>query len=51
VTWDWTKVDAGFRVGIVREVDLTAEYSWNDARARTTTLHPDEALVTLRVGF
>jgi hypothetical protein len=51
VTWDWTKVDLGFRVGIVREVDLTAEYSWNAAKTRTTTLHPDETLVTLRVGF
>lgn len=51
VTWDWTKIDAGLRVGIVREVDLTAEYSWNEARTRTSTLHPDEALVTLRVGF
>ena len=51
VTWDWTKVDAGLRVGIVREVDLTAEYSWHAARTRTSTLHPNEALVTLRVGF
>ncbi len=51
VAWDWTKIDFGFRVGIVREVDLTAEYSRHDAKTYVSTLHPDEALVTLRVGF
>jgi hypothetical protein len=51
VAWDWTKIDFGFRVGIVREVDLTAEYSRHDAKTYETTLHPDEGLVTLRIGF
>jgi hypothetical protein len=51
VAWDWTKIDLGLRVGIVREVDLTAEYSRHDAKTYVSTLHPDEALATLRVGF
>src|SRR4029079_13531721 len=29
VGWDWTKVDLGLRIGLVREVDLTAEYTLN----------------------
>lgn len=49
--WDWTKLDAGVRVGIVRNVDLTAEYSRHDMRTRVGNLHPDELLVTLRAGF
>ena len=51
VAWDWTKIDLGIRIGIVREVDLTAEYSWNDASTSAGSLHPNEALVTLRAGF
>ena len=49
--WDWTKVDFGVRVGIVRNVDVTAEYSRNDMRTKSGVLHPDELLVTLRAGF
>lgn len=49
VGWDWKKYDFGVRVGIVRGIDVTAEYQ------RNTTwfdkLHPDEALVTLRFAF
>ncbi|HRY45617.1 MAG TPA: hypothetical protein P5164_16915, partial [Thermoanaerobaculia bacterium] len=49
--WDWTKIDFGFRVGIVRNVDLTAEYARHDMEVWGWTLHPDELLVTLRAGF
>ncbi|MFN7989602.1 MAG: hypothetical protein U0529_19160 [Thermoanaerobaculia bacterium] len=49
--WDWTKVDFGVRVGIVRNVDLTAEYARNDMKTKGGVLHPDELLVTLRAGF
>jgi hypothetical protein len=49
--WDWTKIDAGFRVGIVRNVDLTAEYARHDVEVWGKKLHPDELLVTLRAGF
>jgi hypothetical protein len=49
VGWVWKKYDFGVRVGIVRGIDVTAEYqrntTWFD------TLHPDEALVTLRLAF
>ena len=49
--WDWTKLDFGFRVGIVRNVDLTVEYARHDMRTKAGVLHPDELLVTLRAGF
>ncbi len=49
--WDWTKIDLGFRVGIVRNVDLTAEYARHDMRTWAKVAHPDEVLVTLRAGF
>jgi len=49
--WDWTKIDFGVRVGIVRNVDLTVEYARHDMRTRAAVLHPDELLVTLRAGF
>ena len=49
--WDWSKLDFGVRVGIVRNVDLTVEYARHDMRTRSTVLHPDELLVTLRAGF
>jgi hypothetical protein len=47
--WDWEKLDAGLRVGIVRGTDLTIEF----ARNRMTllsgkVLEPDELLATLR---
>jgi hypothetical protein len=55
VDWDWNKYDIGLRFGVVRDVDLTVEFSRHDmfvgpARSRRN-LHPDETLVTLRVGF
>ena len=49
--WDWSKFDVGFRVGIVRNVDLTVEYARHDMRTKAAVLHPDELLVTLRAGF
>ncbi len=46
--WDWRKLDAGIRVGIVRGVDFTLEYAHNDMiLANGTKLHPDETLMTL----
>ena len=49
--WDWTKLDFGVRVGIVRNVDLTVEYARHDMRTKAAVLHPDELLVTLRAAF
>jgi hypothetical protein len=52
VGWDWKKYDMGVRVGIVRNVDVTAEFTRNNATLETGgTLHPDEGLVTLRIAF
>ena len=52
VGWDWKKYDFGVRFGMVRDVDLTAEYTlhWVD-RGPQPSLPMDELLVTLRVGF
>jgi hypothetical protein len=50
--WDWTKLDAGVRIGIVRDVDITAEWSRNDVElANGSKIHPDEFLATLRIGW
>jgi len=52
VAWDWRKYDVGLRMGLLRDVDLTVEYSRHDMIVpRVGTLHPDEFLVTLRVGL
>jgi hypothetical protein len=52
VGWDWTKVDLGLRIGLVREVDVTAEYTLNSMTLLDgTKAHPDELLITLRAGF
>jgi hypothetical protein len=52
VGWDWTKIDIGFRLGIIRGVDLTAEYSKNDMKLFSgAKLHPNEFLLTVRAGF
>jgi hypothetical protein len=51
VGWDWTKYDFGLRFGLVRDVDLTVEYAYHDARGRTRTFRPNELLATLRAGF
>ncbi|HEV7499168.1 MAG TPA: hypothetical protein VGQ33_04150, partial [Vicinamibacteria bacterium] len=51
VAWDWRKYDFGFRFGVVRDVDLTVEYSRHEMVVPTVgTLHPDEVLATLRFG-
>ncbi len=49
--WNWIKYDFGARVGIVRGLDLTAEYARHDATTRRGFVHPDEWLVTLRAAF
>jgi hypothetical protein len=51
VGWDWKKYDFGLRFGVVRDVDLTVEYAYHDARGRTRKFHPNELLATLRAGF
>jgi len=53
VAWPWKKFDFGLRFGLVRNVDLTAEYTFHHV-FRTATL-PNlpmkEFLLTLRAGF
>lgn len=49
--WDWRKYDYGFRLGIVRGLDLTVEYSRHESTTRRGVLHPDEGLLTLRAAF
>jgi hypothetical protein len=53
VGWDWKKYDFGLRFGLVRNVDLTAEYTlhWVDRGPGRPSLPMDELLVTLRAGF
>lgn len=52
VDWDWKKYDLGLRFGLVRDVDLTVEYAYNDATGRGgAKFHPNELLATLRAGF
>jgi hypothetical protein len=51
VKWDWRKYDVGVRMGLLRGVDLTLEYSRHDMIVRDETLHPDEVLVTLRFAL
>jgi hypothetical protein len=51
VAWDWTKLDLGLRLGILRNLDLTLEYARHAVKAAGGTLHPDEALVTVWVSF
>lgn len=52
VAWDWTRLDLGVRVGIVRGVDLTVEYARHSATpAAPPKIQPHEWLVTLRTGF
>jgi hypothetical protein len=49
--WDWRKYDFGFRLGVVRGLDLTAEYARNGTTTRKGVLHPDEGLLTLHAAF
>ena len=51
IGWDWKKLDLGVRAGLIQNVDLTFEYSYNDARTSQGKIHPNEFLVTLRAGF
>jgi hypothetical protein len=47
--WDWTKIDAGIRLGILAGIDWTAEYSQNDfVLGSGATRHNNEFLGTLR---
>lgn len=48
VWWNWTKLDAGVRVGFPRNIDVTIERAIHEVEA-PRILHPDETLVTLRV--
>jgi hypothetical protein len=50
VGFDWRKWDIGVRVGIIRGIDFTAEYSRHDMIV-PPTLHPDELLLTFRAAF
>ena len=50
VAFDWRKYDLGVRVGIVRGLDFTAEYSRHDMIV-PPKLHPDELLLTFRAAF
>ena len=48
--WDWTKIDAGLRLGIFPGVDLTVEYADNRfILANGATRKNNEFLATLRV--
>jgi hypothetical protein len=49
--WDWKKVDAGLRVGLTANVDVTVEYSFNWAIAAYRTIKPNETLATVRFAF
>jgi hypothetical protein len=48
--WDWQKWDFGLRATIVKGLDLTLEYSYNDIAAARPIQH-DEILTTLRFRF
>jgi len=48
-SWDWTKIDAGLRLGIVGATDLTVEYANNDfILASGAHRNNNEYLATLR---
>ncbi|MFN7954526.1 MAG: hypothetical protein U0610_22560 [bacterium] len=52
MAWDWRKYDAGVRVGVIRGLDATLEYSHHDVVLFSgRLLHPDELLATLRLGL
>jgi hypothetical protein len=53
IDWDWWKFDAAVRVGVVRDVDLTAEGTWHKVHRveGLPNLPMKEFLLTLRVGF
>jgi hypothetical protein len=50
--WDWTKLDAGVRLGIVARVDATVEYEWSRMTlASGRKIRLGEWLGTLRFAF
>ncbi|MBK5254569.1 MAG: hypothetical protein JJE39_00905 [Vicinamibacteria bacterium] len=53
VVWPWKKYDFGLRFGLVRNVDLTAEYTFHQVVRSLTlpNLPMKEFVVTLRTGF
>jgi len=48
IWWNWTKIDAGIRIGFAKNVDLTIERARNNIGA-PKKIHPDETLATVRV--
>lgn len=48
IWWNWTKIDAGIRIGFAKHVDLTVERARNNIGA-PKKIHPDETLATVRV--
>jgi len=48
IWWNWTKIDAGLRIGFAKNVDLTIERAKNNIGA-PKKIHPDETLATVRV--
>ena len=53
VVWPWKKYDFALRMGLVRNVDVTAEYTFHQVFrfAGAPNLPMKEFLVTLRAGF
>lgn len=53
VQWPWKKYDFGLRFGLVRNVDLTAEYTFHQVVRNATlpNLPMREFVLTLRTGF
>lgn len=53
VHWPWKKYDFGLRLGLVRNVDLTAEYTLHEVFRNATlpNLPMGEFVLTLRAGF
>ena len=47
IWWDWSKIDAGVRVGLPKGFDVTAEYTVHDVESRRP-LELKEILVTVR---
>ncbi|MEM7482414.1 MAG: hypothetical protein AAF481_14660 [Acidobacteriota bacterium] len=51
-TWQWQKIDAGVRIGIVPGAELTIEHAANEFElASGRTVSNDETLVTMRWRF
>jgi len=48
--WDWEKTDIGLRIGLVRGLDMTLEYSRQDIAAKKP-FTVDEALLNLHYAF